>query len=249
MSAGLRPATSRQAPRTPADGRQERPRTAIAPVDYLKAHKIREKLYDLTRALAIHQPHNPADFLSASQHLVERDALRRTGGKRLPQKVTRAGSAASARARGADAGGEPTLLLVELERNAASLASLSSAILPHVDNGFAQFGPVGSHEEALDEALRNFEEEAQRALKLVQGAFARPQNTVVPHPREGDSAGRPVSALTAVAASGAATDSALRAVLNGVHRGEATGALNPNPHLPHACLSRAPELPAASECA
>ena len=47
----------------------------MTPAEYLQQHKIRDKLYALTRSLAIHQPHNPDVFLSASQRLVERDAV------------------------------------------------------------------------------------------------------------------------------------------------------------------------------
>ncbi len=240
-----------------ADHLPARPSTATAPAEYLKVHKIRDKLFDLTRALAINQPRNPDRFLRAMQHLVERDALRQTtgGSRRLPhERATAAESATSVRA--AVAGGELASLLVELEQNAASLASLSCAILPHIDNGFAQCGPVGS-QGALVEALRSFEDEAKRALQLVQGACVRPQHTVAPSQRQGD-AGRPVSALAAVAASGSATDSALRTVLNSVHGCTATGVFSIRPHImrapPRAALSparavpsRVPELPVARD--
>lgn len=116
-----------------------RPRTAMTPADYLQQHKIRDKLYNLTRALAIHQPHNPDAFLSASQHLVERDALQRNpgGNRRLPhEKLTQIGSAATAWTSGAGSiCMDSTSLLLELEHNTRSLDSLSSAIVPHIDNG------------------------------------------------------------------------------------------------------------------
>ena len=200
MSAGLRPATAREPLRAPADQPSARPRTAMAPAEYLKAHKIRDKLYNLTRTLAIYQPHNPADFLIASQHAVERDSLHRASGSSrclLPhERVSRARSSG---ARDAEAGVEPVSLLVELEHNATSLVNLSRAVQPHMDNGFAQFHS-GDSQTNLVGALRHFllanaaaGAEAQTALftlikagvptsrqgylRSLPEAFARPQHS------------------------------------------------------------------------
>jgi hypothetical protein len=158
----------------------------MTPADYLQQHKIRDKLYALTRSLAIHQPHNPDAFLSASQHLVERDALLRNlgGNRKLPhEKMTQGVPAANAGASGTVGPGmDLTSLMLELEHNTRSLEGLSSAIVPN--NGFVRFDPDGS-QAALVGSLRVFllanaaaEDQAQKALlKLV--------NAGVPTSRQG----------------------------------------------------------------
>ena len=193
MSTGIRPATAREPmPQRATSGASSlpnsaRPRTAMTPAEYLQQHKIRDKLYALTRSLAIHQPHNPDVFLSASQRLVERDAVLRNpeGNRRLlHERLTEGGSAANAGASGAAGHGMNSMsLLLELEHNTKSLEGLSSAIVPHVDNGFAGFDADG--QTALVGSLRVFllanaaaEEQAQKALlKLV--------NAGVPTSRQG----------------------------------------------------------------
>ena len=139
----------------------------MEPADYFKAHNIRDKLYHLTRALATHQPHNPADLLGASQRAVERDALHHTTGssRRLPhEKATRAGSAV--RAQAVDAGGGAVPRLAELEHRAASLASLRIAADP--DGFFAQADQDGLCPDAWDRAcagvLGDVEPELMRRL-------------------------------------------------------------------------------------
>ena len=47
-------------------------------VEYLKEHGIREKLCDLTRKLALHQPSNPLDFLSTDFTTVPKGKVRLT---------------------------------------------------------------------------------------------------------------------------------------------------------------------------